>query len=385
LPESFFPRIIEKNSEYRAAPMQPAIRLMLKIAAIITLLGVALSISLGNIPHNVHAAPLSSPPVFSISATCGDSGNASFIITNSGGDMTVAYSYKVFEESTQVKAGSFQLPSGSAATVTTSGTFGNIRIDILDDTSTLIDSETTTCVPPTLIPTNTNTPTLVIIPPKLTIAANCDTGGNATFIITNSGGDMPAAYSYKVFEESAQVKAGSFQLTSGASASVTTSGTFGNIRMEITDDKGSVIASQGTTCDHPTSTPTSTNTYTAVPTHAPTSTPKPNSSGNNSVTSNNHYFWSGWLYTATRTPTITITTTGTTTTTRTSTVTSTTNSIAEAASSTPVAFTVTPIQSVSTPVAGTPMDGRMFLPWLGLGLILMGSFFSVIFFRQVQK
>jgi hypothetical protein len=397
--------------------MQPAVRLLLKIVAIITLLIVALSISLGSIPHSVHASPLSAPPDISVLGTCDTGGNATFTITNSGGDMTAVDSYQIFQESSLITNGSFILNAGDTMDRTTSGTYGNIRLDIKDDVGTVITSETTTCVAPTETPTIT--PTATLIPPNLSISASCETGGNATFTITNSGGDMPDVYSYQIFQETSLITNGSFILYAGDTLDRTTSGTFGNIRMDIKDDVGAVITSQSTTCAAPTSTsttthtptetstitptptstdtstptetstitptPTSTNTatstgtYTTVPTHAPTATPKPNSSANNSVTSNFHYFWSWWLNTATYTPTIA------TTSTQMSTVTLTPNSVAKAVASTPVAFTVITSQPMSTQRADSPSFGSTLLPWLGLGLILMGSFLSVIFFRLIQK
>jgi hypothetical protein len=409
--------------------MQPAVRLMLKIVAGITLLIFALSIGLGSIPHSVHASPLSAPPDISVSGTCDGSGNATFTITNSGGDMPDVYTYEIFLESSLIKNGAFLLYAGDFTEISTSGTYGNIRMDIKDDVGTVITSETTTCVPPTEIPTKT--PTATLIPPNLSISGTCDTSGNASFTISNSGGDMPDVYTYAIYQETLLITNGSFILYAGDTMDRTTSGTFGNIRMDIKNGVGTVVASKSTTCDRPTSTstttetstntptptstdtstptetstitptPTSTNTptptttitptptttntatstgtYTTVPTHAPTS--KPHSSGNDSVTSNFHYFWTRWLYTATYTPTVAITVTST----QTSIVTMTPNSAVKAGGSTQAAYTVTTIQPESSPVAGSPSDGSTILPWLGLGLILMGSFLSVIFFRLIPK
>ena len=236
--------------------MQPAVRLLLKIVAIITLLIVALSIGLGNIPHSVHASPLSAPPVISVSGTCDTGGNATFTISNSGGDMPDVYTWEIFQETSLITNGAFILYAGDTLDRTTSGTYGNIRLDIKDNFGTVIASETTSCVPPTETPTNT--PTATLIPPNLSISASCDTGGNATFTITNSGGDMPDVYTYEIFQETSLITNGSFILYAGDILDRTTSGTYGNIRLDIKNDVGTVVASQSTTCDRPTATPTTT-------------------------------------------------------------------------------------------------------------------------------
>ena len=246
--------------------MQPAARVLLKITAIITLLIGALSIGLGNIPQSVHASPLSAPPDISVSGTCDASGNATFTITNSGGDMPDVYTYEIFQESSLITNGSFILYAGDTLDRTTSGTYGNIRLDIKDDTGTVITSETTTCVPPTETPTST--PTATLIPPNLSIAASCETGGNAAFTIANSGGDMPTVYTYAIYQETSLITNGSFILNAGDTLDRFTSGTYGNIRMDIKNDVGAVITSQSTTCVLPTSTSTPTETPTNTPTHA---------------------------------------------------------------------------------------------------------------------
>jgi hypothetical protein len=223
---------------------------------------------------------------------------------------------------------------------------------------------------------------------------------------------MPDVYTYAIFQETSLITNGSFILNAGDSMDRTTSGTFGNIRMDIKNDAGTVIASQSTTCvlatstetETATSTATSTSTSTETPTstntatptstlnHLPTSTPKPaatskpDSSVNNVVTS---YFYNSWfgLYTATHSPTPTTTITSTTifTSTQTSTVTITPNTAAKVTASTPVAFAAINTPAEKSRGGNTIPAGDSLLPWLGLVLIFMGSFFSAIYIRLIQK
>ena len=139
-----------------------------------------------------------------------DTAEATFVITNSGGDMPAAYTYNVKDSAGKVvKTGSFKLKAGGTETVTTSGTYGVLTLSITDDKGTTTDAATTTCVKQ----------------PKLTATGVCtaDTA-EATFVITNSGGDMSTAYTYNVKDSAGKVvKTGSFKLKAGGTETVTAS------------------------------------------------------------------------------------------------------------------------------------------------------------------
>ena len=130
-----------------------------------------------------------------------DTAEATFVITNSGGDMSTAYTYNVKDSAGKVvKTGSFKLKAGGTVTVTASGTLGVLTLSITDDKGTTTDAATTTCVKQ----------------PKLTATGVCtaDTA-EATFIITNSGGDMSTAYTYNVKDSAGNVvKTDTFQVES---------------------------------------------------------------------------------------------------------------------------------------------------------------------------
>jgi Tol biopolymer transport system component/P pilus assembly chaperone PapD len=165
-----------------------------------------------------------------------DTAEATFVITNNGGDMAAAYTYSVKDSTGKVvKTGAFQLKAGASETVKVSGTYGVLTLSITDDKGTTTDAATTTCVKQ----------------PKLTATGVCtaDTA-EATFVITNNGGDMAAAYTYSVKDSTGKVVKTSttFQLKAGASETVKVSGTYGVLTLSITDDKGTTADAATTTC-----------------------------------------------------------------------------------------------------------------------------------------
>ena len=94
--------------------------------------------------------------------------------------MSAAYTYKVKDGAgNTVKSGSVKLAAGASTTIQVTGTYDVLTLSITDDKGTTTTAATTTCVKL----------------PKLTATGVCtaDTA-EATFVITNGGGDMSAAY-----------------------------------------------------------------------------------------------------------------------------------------------------------------------------------------------
>jgi Tol biopolymer transport system component/outer membrane biosynthesis protein TonB len=167
-----------------------------------------------------------------------DTAQATFFITNSGGDMPAAYTYNIKDDAGNlVKTGSFQLNAGERISVITSGNLGILTLSITDDKGTTADAATTTCTKS----------------PKLTATGVCtDDTALATFTITNSGGDMPSAYTYEIKDSAGSVvKTGSFQLNAGGSETVTANGNYGVLTLSITDSKGTTTDAATTTCVKP--------------------------------------------------------------------------------------------------------------------------------------
>jgi Tol biopolymer transport system component len=178
-----------------------------------------------------------SPKLVTVGSCVDNTGLATFVITNNGGDMPTAYTYVVKDSAfSAIKTDTFQLKAGESVSISASGVYGNLTLAITDDKGTTSDASTTTCV------------TL----PKLTATGVCVNNTiEATFIITNGGSDMPAAYTYNIKDNAGKlIKTDTFQLTAGGSLSITVNSEFGNpLTLSITDDKGTSTDAAMTTCN----------------------------------------------------------------------------------------------------------------------------------------
>jgi hypothetical protein len=87
------------------------------------------------------------------------------------------------------------------------------------------------------------------------VTASCTLDAQGTFTITNTGGDMLSAGSWTLTENGTPVASNSFQLASGKSFTVNTSGLFGTL--ELTASGGGIPSpvSASTSCATPTPTP----------------------------------------------------------------------------------------------------------------------------------
>jgi hypothetical protein len=105
----------------------------------------------------------------------------------------------------------------------------------------------------TLTPTSTftNTPRL----PQISLAASCTPRGNATYRITNSGGDMLTAGNWVVTANGQRVGSDTFRVRAGGVVTITSSGVYGNITF-TTSGGGTTQQSVSTFCVPPTFTPT---------------------------------------------------------------------------------------------------------------------------------
>ena len=177
-----------------------------------------------------------SPKLTATGVCTGDTAQATFVITNSGGDMPVSYTYNVTDSTGGVvKSGSLKIVAGGSESVIVNGYYGVLTLSITDSKGTTTDAATTTCVKP----------------PQLTAIGVCADGtATATFVITNSGGNMPAAYTYNIKDSAGSViKTDTFQLKAGESLTATTSGVYGVLTLSITDDKGTTTDAAMTTCN----------------------------------------------------------------------------------------------------------------------------------------
>jgi hypothetical protein len=213
-----------------------------------------------------------------------DVGTIGFTVNNNGDDMTTDYSYTMNRDGSPIQSGTFRLNHGGSQNYYITGE-GNFVLYIKDDLGAdLINA------------------TLSFYFPKITAVGNV-VSGVATFVITNSGSDMPAAYTYQVKDSGGSVlKTNSFLLSAGESQNVSVSGVLGVLTLSMTDDKGttSTLATVTVTL----ATGTAIETVTSTDVIVPTSTSKPYYVAMPSETSSNL----GWIW-YTRTPTATSTAT----------------------------------------------------------------------------
>ncbi len=175
------------------------------------------------------------PKLTAVGSCVSDSGEAAFVVANSGGDMSAPYTYAVKDNAgNTVKSGSFQLKAGETEKITTSGNYGILTLSIVNDKGISADAATTTCVKP----------------PKLSAIGICAGGvPNAVFTVTNGGGDMSAPYVYVIKDSGgATLKTESFQLKAGEATTVNVNGVFGVLTLSITDDKGTSADAATTDC-----------------------------------------------------------------------------------------------------------------------------------------
>jgi Tol biopolymer transport system component len=178
-----------------------------------------------------------SPKLTATGVCTNNTAEATFVITNSGGDMPAAYTYNVKDSASNVlKTSNFQLKAGASETVKVSGTYGVLTLSITDSKGTTTDAATTTCV---------NTP-------SLTATGSCVINtGQANFVITNTGSDMSTAYTYNITNAAGKViKTDTVQLKSGGSLTVTIQSTYGAVlSLSITDNNKTTAQVATTTCN----------------------------------------------------------------------------------------------------------------------------------------
>lgn len=173
------------------------------------------------------------PPSLSVTGVCTGSviGSATFVITNNGGNMSSPYTYNITDDNNVIIAtGTFQLTAGGSTVINVSASSLTFSLSSPNDSSLTAKVDTTTCAPPP--------------PPSLTASGACasSSAGGATFIITNNGGAMTAAYTYNVTDASGStVDTGTFQLSAGASTTITVSGSSTSYALSSPND-GSLAA-----------------------------------------------------------------------------------------------------------------------------------------------
>ena len=223
------------------------------------------------------------PPNIVLTGSCDGAGNSQFIITNTGGAMTVSYTWELYQNSVFLTSGPFTLAAagnpGSSLQLTINGLYNNLMVVIRDNLGVQLTSATVLCVTPT--PTTTRTPTATPVPPNIVLTGSCDGAGNSQFLISNMGGAMTVSYTWELYQNSVFLTSGPFTLTAagspGSSLQLTINGLYGNLMVVIRDNLGVQLTSATALCVTPTPTITRTGTVTqtgtVTPTHTITTTP----------------------------------------------------------------------------------------------------------------
>jgi Tol biopolymer transport system component len=180
------------------------------------------------------------PPSLSVSGACtSNTGVATFIVKNNGGDMTTAYDYEITDASgASAQKGTFQLKAGDSTTITVNGKSASYTFASPNDANLTATANMTTCGG------------IVINSPLLSASGACTSNaGVATFIITNNGGDMTTPYDYEITDASgASAQKGTFQLLAGQSTTITLSGSSSSYSLSSPQDPGLSATANMTAC-----------------------------------------------------------------------------------------------------------------------------------------
>ncbi len=178
------------------------------------------------------------PPQFSGKAYCAADGTSVFEVTNSGGDM-VASGFSVnytLEYTGGQESGTLQLGAGETTQITRAEPYGVMTLRVPG-------------MPPLV-----NNAEGCFKPENLSLGGQCDVrSGVTTFTIFNGGGDMVASgrsATYTLSDATGVFQSESFQLGADETLTLEVTDHFGELKLEVTDADGQVLASN-VTCYQP--------------------------------------------------------------------------------------------------------------------------------------
>lgn len=199
------------------------------------------------LPTDTPTSTPNTPPALSVAGACSNTttGTATFTVTNNGGDMTTPYMYNITDASgAVVQSGTIQLDAGKSQTITVTGSSGSYTFASPNDAALTTVADMTLCVPP---PPPPPPPA-----PALSATGACSAIGTASFVITNTGADMPKPYTYVITDAGgAPIQTATFQLNSGQSTTVTVSGNSTLYTLTSPDDANLTAQADMTTCVKP--------------------------------------------------------------------------------------------------------------------------------------
>ncbi len=91
-----------------------------------------------------------------------------------------------------------------------------------------------------------------IAAPIIGITGTCDTFGNATFVIANTGSAMTVNYSWEIYQNATFLTSGTFMLTAAGTQSdkqqLTINGLYGTLEVRVKDQNNTLVTSASTVC-----------------------------------------------------------------------------------------------------------------------------------------
>lgn len=144
-----------------------------------------------------------------------------------------------------------------AATVTTSVTPAHAATEIVGSPvphvgGGVITTTTGPAVQPALAPRGRAAPPVTSVTgPAFTVSANCAADATGTFTITDIGDSMTVPFTWRLSLNGTPIAQNGFQLNTGQSTSIHTSGLFGTLTLDVLDTSNAVVASGTTFCQSP--------------------------------------------------------------------------------------------------------------------------------------
>jgi hypothetical protein len=155
---------------------------------------------------------------------------ATFKVTNTGGNILTKYTYEVKDAAGKVVASGNlnNLKTGESQDIQVKNVYGVLTLTVKDSSGATAATATATCVElPDIIASG--------------ICTGQNTTPDAMFTIKNKGGNMLKTYSYHVEDENGATIAGTsgtFKLKNGETLDVKVTGVLGKLTLVITDDTG---------------------------------------------------------------------------------------------------------------------------------------------------
>ncbi len=216
----------------------PGLDWKLRIVILAVLLLLAINATFAWTDPGIVYAAQQDVPVLSVTAACDTAANGTFVITDTVANMTSAGSWTLSLNGTPIATNSFQLNAGQSTSIHTSGLFGTLVLTALGGGSSGSAIGSTFCNPPTL-----------------QVTAKCDATGNGNFVIKDIGASMTGQGTWSLTLNSVPIATNKFQLTSGQSTSINTSGLMGELALSASGGGSSGTVTASTTCPAQTAAP----------------------------------------------------------------------------------------------------------------------------------